>query len=346
MRYMVFTARHLDGYCNWDTESTDFNSVKTGPRRDLVAEYVAACREEGLLVGIYFSLTDCRSPHTARAPYDPEARRQVNACNRTCLRELMSNYGRIDILWYDGGSMLKNPEGWESDAMNQLVRSLQPHIVINNRSQLPEDYQTPEGHVTPQGTGDDRLWEACMTFNGTSWGHMIGAEVDAWRPRDIVKMLARATAGKGNLLLNIGPLADGSVAPEYVAALEGTGAWLARHEEAVYGRVDRGAGFPSYCGLASCKGKAVYFWRLNWAGTEQGLGGYETALERVTCLTTGEPVRFTQDGYRILLHDLPAACPEPNTQVVLYKLEFAAEPVFKWRPTTPHVVADWDVWGT
>ncbi len=341
MKYMVFTARHGDGYCNWDTETTAFNSLQNGPKRDLVAEYVEACRAEGLLVGIYFCQTDNLHPDSGAAPYDPGARQRYNDYNRRQVQELMSRYGRIDILWFDGGTMLKNPEGWESDAMVQMVRSLQPQIVVNNRSKLPEDYDTPEGEITPAKMENDRRWEACMTFNGSSWGDMIGAEIDAWRPRDIVKMLAKASSAQGNLLLNVGPRADGSIAPEYIASLEGVGSWLAKHGEATYGTLDSFGGFPSYCGNVTRKGKVIYFWRHTWAGTEQGLGGYETKLERVTCLTTGEPVRFDQDGYRILLRDLPAQCPEPETQVVVYRLDFVGDPVFKWLPTTPSVVANW-----
>ena len=341
MKYMVFTARHGDGYCNWDTKQSEFNSVRTGPKRDLVAECVEACRSEGLLVGLYFSQSDCLHPDGGRAPYDPEARQRYLQYNRSCLRELLTNYGTIDILWFDEGHMLKTAEGWESLATNQMVRSLQPNIVINNRSKLPEDYDTPEGSVTPAKMEHGRLWEACMTFNGSSWGHMIGAEIDAWRPRDIVKMLATASSQRGNLVLNIGPKADGSVSPEYVESLESVGRWLATHGEATYGTLDSFGGFPTYCGQVSRKGNFIYFWRTTWAGTEQGLGGYETKLNKVTCLTTGEPVEFDQEGYRIMLRNLPEQCPAPETQVVIYKLEFEDEPVFKWLPTTPSVVANW-----
>lgn len=342
MKYMVFTAAHRDGYCLWDTQQTDFNSVKTGPKRDLVAEYVEACRAEGLMVGIYCNLTARANPDCGRAPYDPDARHRYITARREGVRELMSNYGPIDILWYDGGKTLDGPQSWGSDAMNQMVRSLQPNIVINNRSKLPEDFDTPEGRVAPSKGEHGRLWEACMTFNDASWGHMIGAEVDAWRPRDILKMLAKASAHQGNLLLNIGPLADGSVLPEYVASLESVGRWLETHGEATYGSLDSFPGFPTYVGHCSHKGSAVYFWRHIWAGTEQGLGGFETPLKAVTCLTTGEPVAFEQEGYRILLKNLPERCPDKEAGVAVYKLAFESEPVFKWLPTTPSAVANWE----
>lgn len=355
MKYMVFTTKHSEGYCLWDTGQTPFNSVVSGPRRDLVAEYVDACRAEGLKVGFYYPLEDLRHPDCGRMAYDPEARHRFLAFNRDSLRELMTNYGRIDILWYDSANVLKTALAWGGDAQDQMIRELQPHILINDRLQphphrdpvsggsLVEDFSTPEGHITAVPSVRDRGWEACMTFNDVSWGYMTGAEVDAWRGRDIVKMLGKACAGQGNLILNIGPLADGSVPPDAVQPLEAVGRWLARHGEAVYGQIDTNAGFPSYCGVVSRKANIVYFWRQIWSGTEQGLGGFETELKSVTCLTTGAPVRFAQEGYRIRLLDLPVKCPDPDVGIAVYKLEFASEPVFKWLPTTPAVVAGWGV---
>jgi len=342
MKYMVMTTKHHEGYCLWNTQQTDFNSVKTGPRRDLVAEYVEACRAEGLKVGFYYSLMDWHHPDGGRCHYDPAARRRFIEFTHGCVRELMTQYGPIDILWYDVKRPLANAEGWEADALNQMVRALQPHILINNRSGLPEDFSTPEGEVRAQPGDRGRGWEACMTFNGTSWGYLVGGEVDAWSARDIVKMLGKACARGGNLLLNIGPTPEGDVPPDAVAPLQTVGRWLGRHGEAVYGMLDEsGGGFPSFCGMTSRKGHVVYFWRTVWCGTEQGLGGYETPLTSVTCLTTGQPVRFVQEGYRIRLLDLPERCPDPECGLAVFRLEFEREPVFKWLPTTPAIVAGW-----
>ena len=341
MKYMVFTTKHHEGYCLWDTAQTPYNSVKTGPQRDLVAEYVEACRAEGLKVGLYYSLMDWHNPDGGACLTCPAARRRFLDFTRGCVRELLSNYGTIDILWYDVPNPLTNAEGWEADALNQMARSLQPEILINNRSMLPEDFSTPEGKVEAVRDLDGRGWEACMTFNGSSWGYMTGAEVDAWRCRDIVKMLSQACADTGNLLLNIGPHADGSVPPEAIAPLEATGRWLGRHGEAVYGSLEAAGAFLTFCGSVSRKSNVVYFWRQTWCGTQQGLGGYETPLRRVTCLTTGEPVSFVQEGARILLTGLPTVCPDPEAQIAIFKLEFDQPPVYKWAPTTPALSALW-----
>ncbi len=342
MKYMVFTAKHHEGYCLWDTRQTDYNSVQSGPKRDLVEEYIAACRAEGLKVGLYYSLMDWHHPDGGTCHYDPDARRRFLEFTRGCVGELMSNYGQIDILWYDVPKPLDTAEGWESYAMNQMVRSLQPHILINNRSHLPEDFGTPEGHVVAEKTQMDRGWEACMTFNGSSWGNMKGAEVDAWRTRDILKMLGTACNGRGNLLLNIGPTPDGAIPADAVAPLEAVGRWLERHGEAVYGSLDDAGAFPTYCGVVSRKDNIAYFWRNTWAGSEQGLGGYESPVKSVTCLTTGRPVEFTQKGYRILLTNLPNKCPDSEGGVTVFKLEFDSPPAWKWCPTTPAFVVGWD----
>ena len=355
MKYMVFTAKHSEGYYLWDTEQTDYNSVKTGPGRDLVAEYVAACRAEGLKVGLYYPFEDCRHPDYAKIAFDPASRRRFLDFNYNSLRELMTNYGRIDILWYDSADILKTALAWDADAQNQMIRALQPHILINDRSQaeylrspeakdnLIEDFSTPEGHITPVPSVRSRGWEAAMTFNSFSWGYMQGAEVDAWRGRDIIKMLGKVSANGGNLILNIGPLPDGSVPPDAVEPLEAAGRWLEQHKKAVYGDLENTGGFPTYAGVVTRQDNVIYFWRFIWAGTEQGLGGYETKLKAVTCLTTGEPVHFRQEGYRIQLLDLPEQCPDSDVGIAVYKLEFEEPPVFHWLPTSPGVMAARDI---
>ena len=157
MKYMVLTTKHHDGYCLWDTQTTDFNTVRTGPKRDLVAEYVDACRAEGLKVGLYFSLMDWKHPDGYRCLKSEAARKRFVAYTHEQVRELMTNYGKIDILWYDGDYPLE-ADGWESVKLNKMVRKLHPDIIINNRSRVPEDYKTPEEEITFEDDG--RAWEA------------------------------------------------------------------------------------------------------------------------------------------------------------------------------------------
>jgi len=333
MNYMVMTTKHHEGFCLWDTQQTDYNAVKTACGRDLVAEYVDACREFDLKIGFYYSLMDWHHPDGAKAAYDPAARARFLDFTKGCVQELMTNYGRIDILWYDVARPFNSHEGWDSLAMNQMARALQPHIIINNRSRLDEDLSTPEGQVRPAEAG--RGWEACMTFNHTSWGYMPSAAPESHTSRDILKMLNTASGSLGNLLLNIGPAPDGSVPEEAVAPLTTVGKWLKKNGEAVYGKMDAAPGGASACGNFSRKGKTVYFWCRCWPGREMGLGGFKTKLKSARFLVGGKKIDFEQQGARIVLKNLPPSSPDKLAGVTVIVLEFASAPRHEPRCTSP-----------
>ena len=326
MKYMVMTTKHHEGFCLWDTKQHDYNAAKRGPGRDLVREYVEACREFGLKVGFYYSLMDWHHPDGAMCAKDEAARRRFCDFTYGCVKELMSNYGKIDILWYDVSWPLDSPEKWESVKMNKMVRELQPDIIIDNRSWLPEDFGTPEEHIHAEEAG--RSWEACMTFNG-SWGYMPSC-ID-WRPvREVLDMLRQVTSGQGNLLLNIGPKPDGSVPEEAAERLVPVGKWLAKNGEAVYGKVDRVASLEWVpTGQCTQKGNTVYFWCKHWPGGELVLGGYQTRLAKAFYVATGKPIKFEQTENRIVLKSLPKANPDKIGGVCVIKLQFKSPPVQK-----------------
>jgi len=333
MKYMVMTTKHHEGFCLWDTKLTSYNAMNACGR-DLVKEYVEACREFGLKIGFYYSLMDWHHPDGARCAYDPAARRRFLDFTHGLVRELMTNYGKVDILWYDVALPFASHEGWESLAMNQMVRKLQPHIIINNRSRLDEDFSTPEGKVEAANAG--RGWEACMTFNSTSWGYMPSAAQDSWTPRDILKMLRTACGGDGNLLLNIGPAPDGSVPEEAVAPLKTVGKWLALNGKIVYGKQDRaGIGSSSACGAWTRRGKTLYLWCRNWPGTSFGLGGFKTELKQARFLVGGKPISFEQTATRITLKNLPRTSPDKLCGYTVIELEFEQPPKHKAHPTAP-----------
>lgn len=323
MKYAVLTAKHHEGFCLWDTKMTDFNSVRRGPQRDLVAEFVEACREFGLKVGLYYSLMDWHHPDGGRCACDPVARRRFLDFTQGCLRELMSNYGTIDLLWYDGAAPMQHHEGWESLAMNQMVRELQPDIIINNRSHLDEDLGTPEGHVT----AEERDWEACMTFNGMSWGYMDSRQAapDSYNVRGILKMLRKVCSQKGNLLLNIGPAPDGSVPREAIDPLRQTGAWIRKHADIIYPESDRYGGAPCGWAEATRRGRTVWVWTLVWPHEPAGLGGFLTPLKSACLLPERTPLAFEQANGRILFTDLPKECPDTIANRAVIELVFAGE---------------------
>jgi len=236
----------------------------------------------------------------------------------------MSNYGKIDVLWYDVPWPLKTPDAWESAKMNAMVRKLQPDIIINNRSQLPEDFGTPEEQISPENEG--RAWEACMTFNG-SWGWQPTPPEDWHSVRSVLGMLQTCTAGGGNLLLNIGPHPDGSVPAEAVERLSAVGKWLAKYGEPVYGKVDRVADMEWMpTGAWTRKGKILYYWVRRWPGKELAIGGLRGKLRAATLLPSGRPLSFTQSKDRLVLTGLPRVCPDKVAEVAVIRMEFATAP--------------------
>ena len=325
MKYMVMTTKHHEGFCLWDTKQTDYNAVKCGPGRDLVAEYVDACREFGLRVGFYYSLMDWHHADGARCMKNEKARRRFLDFTQGLVRELMSNYGKIDILWYDVSWPLESPERWESAKMNAMVRTLQPDIIINDRSQLDEDFGTPEERILAEKSG--RAWEACMTFNG-SWGWHPTPPEDWHSVRSVLAMLRQVSGEGGNLLLNIGPLPDGSVPPEAKERLSAVGKWLRQNGEAVYGKTDPVPGQFEWMptGNWTRKGKVAYYWCTRWHGKEMVLGGLKAKLLKASLLANGKPVEFVQEKDRLILRGLPAASPDKTAGVTVVKLEFATTP--------------------
>lgn len=329
MKYMVLTTRHHEGFSLWDSKVNPFNSVNYGPKRDIVKEFVEACREYDLKIGFYSSLMDWHHPDGGRCAYDREARRRFTDYIKELNRELMTQYGKIDILWYDVPRPMEHHEGWNSLELNQMVRELQPHIIINNRSRLDEDFGTPEEHITPQ----ERDWEACMTFNGISWGYIDSTQAEAYSytPQQIIRMINKVTSAGGNLLLNVGPCPDGSLPKEVLEPLKKVGKWLSGHGEAIYGVKDK-IGRCSVNGVSeviSDKEK-VYVLNLIWPTNQELIlaGMLDAELLSVRLVSTGEEVTFSQEAKRIVLENLPVKCPENQVGIPVFELTFDKAPCF------------------
>ncbi|MGQ9524298.1 MAG: alpha-L-fucosidase [Armatimonadota bacterium] len=318
MRYMVMTTKHHEGFCLFDSKLTDYNAAKRGPGRDLVAEYVEAARAEGLRIGFYYSLMDWHHPDGARCKKDEAARRRFVDYIHGQVRELCTNYGKIDIMWYDVNWPL-SVEEWEAAKMNAMVRQLQPDIIINNRSGLPEDFGTPEQHITPETGG--RAWEACMTFN-ESWGYtpIDTRYKDAWT---VVSMLRQVAAGGGNLLLNIGPAPDGSVPEPCEKTLLQVGAWLKMYGPSVYEATDPMQQEWQITGAFTRKGNTLYFHCNRWPGSELAIGGLVCKVKEVR-LMGGPAVEFSQVRDRLTIRGLPPQA--PNSICTVLEMKFEGEP--------------------
>jgi len=332
-KYMVMTTKHHEGFCNWHTKLTDYNAMDQGPGRDLVSEFVEAARSEGLRVGFYYSLMDWHHPDGALCKTDEAARRRFVDYTHGLIRELMTNYGKIDILWYDVAWPL-NAEQWESERMNEMVFSLQPEIIVNNRNLLPGDFATPEQRIQAAEAG--RAWETCMTLNN-SWGFNRG-DTEWKTPKAIVDNLITCVRGGGNYLLNIGPEADGSVPPASTAVLETVGRWLDTNGKAIYG-AERG----SLVADASCNysriGNTLYVHVHCWPGHTPAaewldfyrpevvvaIGGLKPKVLSARLLKTGQKVEFTQDEFTLRLTGLPLIAPDEPATVI--EVECDGEPI-------------------
>ena len=316
MKYMVLTAKHCDGFCLWHSSVDKYSIANTPFKRDVCGELANAAHKAGMRVGWYYSPMDWR---------DPDCRTDRNSVYvkrmQGHLRELLSNYGRIDLLWFDtdGG-----PAPWDQAATYGLVRSLQPRLIINNRLDMGSnedykaqnirtnaDYQTPEQRI---GAFDNiHPWETCMTL-GTQW---------SWKPQDTIKtfeeclrILVQCVAGDGNLLLNVGPMPSGEIEPRQVEVLRQIGGWLAKYGESIYGT--RGGPFRNGAwGGSTTKGNTVYLHILKWDRDQLKLPPLKARIIKGKALTGGN-VRIEQTGEATIIR-MPVR--EQNTVNTVVRLE-------------------------
>jgi alpha-L-fucosidase len=319
MKYVVLTAKHGDGFLLWDSKVDGYNIGASPFHRDVCAELAAAAHHQHEPIGWYFSPMDwrdpdCRSANNARFVTKIQAE----------LRELLSNYGEISVLWFD---LDGRPTMWDPTTTYPLVRTLQPQIVIDNRLEMNtseewshqgvlkpnEDFYTPEQRI---GAYDDRTpWETCMTL-GTQW---------SWKPNDqlktpaqVLRILAQCAGGDGNLLLDVGPMPDGRIEPRQVEILKRVGAWLARNGESIYGT--RGGPWKPTMALASTRqGNIIYLHVLGGKTDPIELPGI-AGVVRYASLMNGKRVGFTQTQQQLIVA-LPAASREPGDTVVKLVLE-------------------------
>ncbi len=338
-KYMVMTTKHHEGFCN-----SDYCAPKQAAGRDLVREFVDAARAEGLRVGFYYSLMDWHHPDGARCATDEAARQRFVAYTHGLIRELMTNYGKIDILWYDVDWPLK-PEQWESQKMNDMVFQLQPDIIVNNRNGLPGDFSTPEQEIRAADKG--RAWETCMTLND-SWGYHKAD--DSWKtPKTIVNNLITCARGGGNYLLNIGPKPDGSIPQESIDILQAVGKWTSQNGAAIYGTERNDFEWHVYANFTQ-RGNTAYAHVTYWPGdtpAEQWLtfyqppsvisfGGWRTKVKSVRLLVGDKPLTFTQDDLSLKITGLPATAPDQPATVIAIECDgepaLSHEYVRKTRP--------------
>jgi alpha-L-fucosidase len=266
MKYAVLTAKHHDGFCLFDSQLTDYKSMNTRAKRDLVREYVEAFRAEGLKVGLYYSLLDWHHAHYPAYGDQHHPMRDNEAYKgqprnfseyqdyfHGQVTELLTNYGKLDIIWFDFSYAELTGEAWRATELVHKVRALQPHILIDNRlgasgegnrkfgTKNPEiyagDFACPEQIIPPDGLVDEENqsvpWEACLTLN-KNWGY-CAADRDYKSPRQVIRALVECVSKNGNMLLNVGPNAKGEIPVESERILAEVGEWMRQNGASLYG---------------------------------------------------------------------------------------------------------------
>jgi alpha-L-fucosidase len=241
---------------------------------------------------------------------DPAAYETFITATHERIRELVTRYNPIDILWYDGWWPF-NAGGWQAEKMNAMVREIQPHILFNGRNGLPGDFATPEQHLSAPNPW--RPWEACVTMN-ESWSFHVGDH--EWKTEaQLLDMLARCARGNGNLLLNVGPTPDGIVPEPCTRVLQRVGEWLRKNGEAIYGTElftfslqERGdhRGDWNFHGPMTVKGNSLFWLLRRSPGDKATLGGLQNKVVSVCRLDNGEALPFTQSGTRVQIGNVPA----------------------------------------
>ena len=325
MKYAVLTTKHHEGFCMFDSKYTDYKCTNTPAGRDLVREYVDAFRAEGLRIGFYYSLIDWHHPdfpidmlHPRRN--DPDARQQSEGRDmhkyaeymRNQVTELLTNYGKIDILWFDFSYSGSKPEAgkewmkgkgkddWEAEELIATARRLQPGIIIDNRTEIEQDLWTPEqwqpmAWVRHEQTGELVTWEACQTFSG-SWGYY--RDEQTWKsPEMLIRMLVNTVALGGNLLMNVGPTSRGEFDYRAQDALKVYADCMHGNSRAIYNCT---MAEPEFVAPADCRytqsvdGKRLYLHLFAYPFAHIALNGLAGKVDYAQFLHDGSEVKFTE----------------------------------------------------
>lgn len=322
MKYAVMTAKHHDGFCLFDSALTDYKSTRTKAGRDLIREYVEAFRAEGLKVGLYYSLVDWHHEdypsfgdeyHPMRGNEAYRGRKhdfsRYLEYMHGQIRELLTNYGRIDIAWFDFSYGNMTGEAWRASELVKMARSLQPHIILDNRldasgekggsiksanpCSYSGDFACPEQVIPPEGVVDENgaslPWEACITLNN-NWGY-TAADLDYKSPSQVVRALVECVSKNGNLILNIGPDAKGEFPERSLEILTEVGRWMEKNSGSIYGCGRSSYEKPEW-GRLTQKGKLLYAHIY-----ERGIGpiclkGMDGRLKKARLLADGSEIKL------------------------------------------------------
>ncbi|MGI6200945.1 MAG: alpha-L-fucosidase [Christensenellales bacterium] len=326
MKYAVLTAKHHDGFCLFDSKLTDYKATNTPAGRDLVAEYIQAFRAEGLKVGLYYSIIDWHHPdfphygdrqHPMRNnPAYKDAQHDFDKYldyMHGQVRELCTNYGKIDIMWFDFSYDDLRGEAWRATDLVRMIRSLQPDVMIDNRLEVSGegfgslltahpteycgDFVSPEQIIPPKGIFDElgnrAVWEACITMNN-HWGYCHGDHFFKSAPL-IVRKLVECVSKGGNLLVNVGPDARGNIPPQSLQILSQIGDWMRLNSASIYGCGHAGIDKPEN-GRVTRRGNKLYYHILEATIGFVPLEGISPdQVDKVRLLATGAELQIARN---------------------------------------------------
>ena len=351
MKYAVITSKHHEGFCLFDSKYTDYKATNTPYGKDIIRQWVEAFREEGLKVGFYYSLIDWHNPdytidkfHPLHPATDPEYNqlnqgRDMNKYReyiKNQVKELLTNYGKIDILWLDfsfPGEHGKGRTDWDSFHLLQMVRQLQPGIIVNDRSDLQDveggwDFTTPEQVKVPEWpeyNGKRIPWETCQTFSG-SWGYY--RDEYTWKsPAQLIELLVESVSKGGNLLLNVGPTARGLFDERAQKSLKSIGDWMSVNSRSIYGCTQAPADYavPANCLLTyNPDTRRLYVHLLDYPLENLRMPGYKCKIKYAQFLHDASEIRMEEpdqdlkgsSGGNDVILKLPVAKPDVVIPVI------------------------------
>jgi len=321
MKYIVITSKHHDGFCLFDSKLTDYDVMGSPFKRDILKELSDECHRQGIEICWYHSIMDWYHPDARGANFPKYADHL-----RGQLKELLTNYGRIGVLWFDGEWIREwtAPQGIE---LEKYIRGLQPKLIVNNRvgkrKRAPGDFGTPEQHIPATGMpGWD--WETCMTMNNT-WG--FKKDDHNWKSTpDIVRKLVDIVSKGGNFLLNVGPTAEGLNPQPSVERLAQVGARLEVNGESIYGTGPSPfEKFPQ--GRCTRKPGRLYLHMFQWPAKGRLVApAMENEIKKACLLAGGRELQFVLEETGELVIQLPAEAPDKIDTVVVLEVEGEIKP--------------------
>ncbi|HZK97985.1 MAG TPA: alpha-L-fucosidase [Prolixibacteraceae bacterium] len=317
MKYVVFTAKHHGGFCMWDTKFTDYSIMHTPFKRDVVKELSEACHKAGLHFGIYYSPRDWHHPD-----YGMGDNSKYETYMTGQLTELLTNYGQVDVVWFDSFGTGESINYWHADKVLELVRKLQPQTIINNRCNffgehvpsLQADFDTPEQIIGSYQT--NRNWESCMCVvdaPGGGWSYRTDGKVKPLA--ECIRNLVTCATGDGNLLLDVGPDSFGVIPADQANRLSQIGDWIRKYGFSIYG-TEGGPFRNGSWGGCTFKGRKVYIHLFESAPDLFELPAFKEKLVSVRNLTGGN-VKVTAENEKVRIRSTPKDRNSPDTIIEL-----------------------------